>query len=64
MGENYLIAELLKHNLPTIYQAQFYGMPNGSVFLIYARSYRTKLDLVGIEYVICLCMDFFYDRVC
>lgn len=44
--------------LPTIYPVQFYGMPNGKVFFIYARNTLIKSEL---EFIFAEHREFSYD---
>ena len=47
--------------LPTKLPAQFYGLPDGKVFIIYSRFYEIKFDKSDIEFVFAEHKDFQYD---
>jgi hypothetical protein len=50
--------------IPTNLPVQFYGLPDGKVYLIYARFYDIKFGKSGIEYVIAEHEEFSYDYEC
>jgi hypothetical protein len=47
--------------LPTKLPAQFYGLPDGKVYIVYARFYQVKFERSGLEYVFATHGDFTYD---
>lgn len=47
--------------LPTQLPVQFYGLPDGKVYLIYARFYEIKFDRTHLEYVLAEHKEFSYD---
>ena len=61
--ENYarLIHKSYMSYLPTKLPVQFYGLPDGKVYLIYASFYEVGFERSGIEYVIAVQEEFLYD---
>ena len=49
--------------LPTNLPVQFYGLPNGKVYLIYACFYKIKFDRSGLEFILAEHMEFYYNYV-
>lgn len=47
--------------LPAKTPVQFYGLPDGKVYLIYARFYEVKFDRTYVEYVFAEHKEFSYD---
>jgi hypothetical protein len=47
--------------LPTKLPVQFYGLPDGKVYLIYARFYEIEFDRTYLEYVFAEHKEFSYD---
>ncbi len=47
--------------LPTNFPVQFYGLPDGKVYVIYARFYEIKFQRSGIEYVTAEHLEFLYN---
>ncbi len=47
--------------LPTKLPAQFYGLPDGKVYLIFPRFYEIKYDRTYLEYVMAEHKEFSYD---
>ena len=47
--------------LPTKLPAQFYGLPDGKVYIVYARFYQIKFERSGLEFVFATHEDFAYD---
>lgn len=47
--------------LPTKMPVQFYGLPDGKVYLIYARFFRVGFEKSGLEFVIAEHEEFFYE---
>jgi hypothetical protein len=39
----------------------YYGLPNGKVYLVYARFYEVKFDKTDLEFVIAIRKEFCYD---
>lgn len=46
---------------PTRLPVQFYGLPDGKVYIVYARFYQIKNDRTDLEYVLAVHDDFSYD---
>jgi hypothetical protein len=47
--------------LPTVFQAQYYGMPNGKIYLIFSRFYKNAFNKSGLEFVFAEHNDYSYD---
>jgi hypothetical protein len=47
--------------LPTKFPVHYYGMPNGKVYLIFARFYKSGSGKTGVEYVFAEHREFLYD---
>lgn len=47
--------------LPTRFPAQFYGLPDGKVYIIFPRFYEIKFQRSGLEYVLAEHLEFQYD---
>ena len=47
--------------VPTKLPVQFYGLPDGKVYLIYASFYEVGYEKSGIEYVIAVQEEFLFD---
>ena len=47
--------------LPSIMPVQFYGLPDGKIYLVYSRFFRVGYEKSGIEYIIAEHEEFFYD---
>lgn len=47
--------------LPTNLPVQFYGLPDGKVYVIYARFYEIKYQRSGVEYVTAEHLEFSFD---
>lgn len=47
--------------LPTNFPVQFYGLPDGRVYLLFARFYEIKFQRSGIEYVTAEHLEFTYN---
>ena len=59
-------AAILLHNsnmtyLPTNLPVQYYGLPDGKVYIIYGRFYDVRFDKSGIEYVFAVHQEFSYE---
>ena len=48
--------------LPTVFQAQYYGMPNGKIYLVFSRFYKRAFDKSGLEFVFAEHNDYSYDN--
>lgn len=47
--------------LPTNLPVQFYGLPDGKVYIIYARFYEIKFQRSGVEFVTAEHLEFLYN---
>ena len=47
--------------LPIAFPALYYGMPNGSVYVLYSRFYEIKYAGSGLEFVFAVHKEFKYD---
>ncbi len=47
--------------LPTKMPVQFYGLPDGKVYLLYAKFFRVGYEKSGLEYIIAEHEEFTYD---
>lgn len=47
--------------LPTAFSAQYFGMPNGRIYLVYSRSYEVDKGRPGMEFVFAVHKDFYYN---
>ncbi|MBN2636172.1 MAG: hypothetical protein JXR61_07875, partial [Prolixibacteraceae bacterium] len=47
--------------LPTTLPVNFYGFPDGKVYLIYSRFYEINFDKSGLEFVFAEHEEFYYD---
>ncbi len=47
--------------LPTNFPVQFYGLPDGRVYILFARFYEIKFQRSGIEYVTAEHLEFSYN---
>jgi len=47
--------------LPTKFPVQYYGLPDGKVFLIFARFYNSGIGKSGVEYVFAQHKEFLFD---
>ena len=47
--------------MPTRLPVQFYGLPDGKVYVIYARFYEVGFDKSGVEYVFGIHEEFLFD---
>jgi hypothetical protein len=47
--------------LPTNFPVQFYGLPDGKVYIIYARFYEIKFQRSGLEFVLAEHQEFSYN---
>jgi hypothetical protein len=46
--------------LPTKFPVQFYGLPDGKVYIIYARFYEIKFQRSGLEFILAEHQEFSY----
>ena len=56
-----LIHDACMNYLPTNLPAQFYGLPDGKVYVVFARFYTNKFKRSDIEYVFATHEEFLYD---
>lgn len=56
-----LIHKTYMSYLPTAYSAQYYGMPNGKIYLVYSRFYELGIGETGLEFVFAEHKEFLYD---
>jgi hypothetical protein len=47
--------------LPTNFPVQFYGLPDGKVYIIYARFYEIKFQRSGLEFILAEHLEFSYN---
>lgn len=47
--------------LPTNFPAQFYGLPDGKVYIIFPRFYEIKYQRSGLEYILAQQLEFSYN---
>jgi len=47
--------------LPTKFPVHYYGLPDGKVYLIFARFYKSGTGKTGVEYVFAEHREFLYD---
>jgi hypothetical protein len=47
--------------LPTNFPVQFYGLPDGKVYIIYARFYEIKYQRSGLEFILAEHLEFSYN---
>ena len=47
--------------LPTSLPVNFYGLPDGQVYIIYSRFYEVNYNRSGQEFVLAIQQEFFYD---
>ena len=46
---------------PTAFPAQYYGMPNGKIYLVFSRFYKGGFNNSGLEFVFAEHNDFSFD---
>jgi len=56
-----LISKSKMSYFPTSLPVYYYGMPNGKIVLVYARHYKKKFNVTGLEFVFAVHEDFTYD---
>lgn len=56
-----LIHKVKKSNLPTTLPAYYYGVPNGKIYIIYARFCEVKFNDSDLEFVLAVLKDFKFD---
>ena len=47
--------------LPTAFSAQYYGMPNGKIYLVFSRHYKVAYEKSGLEFVFAEHQDYSFD---
>lgn len=47
--------------LPTTLPVNFYGLPDGKVYIIYSRFYEINFDTSGLEFVFAVHEEFLFD---
>lgn len=47
--------------LPAAFYAQYYGMPNGKIYLVFSRFYKVAFGKSGMEFVFAEHSDFSFD---
>jgi hypothetical protein len=47
--------------LPTKFPVQFYGLPDGKVYIIYARFFEIKYQRSGLEFILAEHLEFLYN---
>ena len=47
--------------LPTKFPVQFYGLPDGKVYIIYARFFEIKYQRSGLEFILAEHLEFSYN---
>lgn len=50
--------------LPTAFSAQYYGMPNGKIYLVFSRYYNVAFEKSGLEFVFAEHQDYYFDYEC
>lgn len=59
------VARLIHHShltyLPTNFPALFYGLPDGKVYIVYARPYKTSSDKSELEFIFAEHEEFSFD---
>ena len=48
--------------LPTNFPVQFYGLPDGKVYIIYARFFEIKYQRSGLEFILAEHLEFSYNH--
>jgi hypothetical protein len=56
-----LIYKTQSTNLPTTMPAYYYGMPNGKVYVVYARFYEIGFDKTALEFVLAVHKEFTFN---
>jgi hypothetical protein len=59
-----MIYRTFKSHLPTGLPVNYYGLPNGDVYIIYSRFYQKGFDNQGLEFVFAYHEEFYYDYEC
>ena len=49
--------------LPTVFPAQYYGMPNGKIYLVFSRFYKVAFEKSGLEFVFAEHQDYSFDYI-
>lgn len=65
MDEEYaiLLHSAITNYLPTSLPAQFFGMPDGSVLIVFARFYDIGVQKPGVEFIFAEHQEFRYDCI-
>ena len=56
-----LVHKTFTSYLPTSLPVNFYGLPDGNIYIIYSRFYEIDFDHTGLEFVFARHEEFFYD---
>lgn len=56
-----IIFKTFKSHLPTNLPVNFYGLPNGKVYVVYSRFYEKNFNNQSLEFVFAHHEEFFYD---
>uniref|UniRef100_UPI0032170CD7 hypothetical protein n=1 Tax=uncultured Draconibacterium sp. TaxID=1573823 RepID=UPI0032170CD7 len=56
-----LVHETYVSYLPTAFPAHYYGMPNGKIYVVFSRFYKTDYGKTGLEFVFAEHKDFMFD---
>lgn len=56
-----LIHKTYASYLPTVFPAHYYGMPDGSIYVIFSRFYEIRFGGSGLEFVFAVHGEFKYD---
>lgn len=56
-----LIYQTYATYLPTAFPAQYYGMPNGKIYLVFSRYYNVPFEKSGLEFVFAEHQDYSFD---
>lgn len=56
-----IIYKTFRSHLPTNLPVNYYGFPNGKVYVVYSRFYEKKFDKQSLEFVFAHHEEFFYD---
>jgi len=61
LPEAKLLHKTYTNHLPTNLPVLFFGLPDGKIYLIYARFYEKNFENSGLEFVLAKHREFFYD---
>lgn len=56
-----LIHKTYASYLPTAFPAHYYGMPNGKIYLVFSRFYKSTFGKTDVEFVFAEHKDFYFD---